>query len=72
MVIVNGVSNKVYRQGMETRDIWEEVFRRFGKKNSTMNVTDFFAGDRFALFIDLSSTRDNDLHGSGSRLVNTK
>ncbi|RMX48896.1 hypothetical protein pdam_00013018 [Pocillopora damicornis] len=57
---------------METRDIWEEVFRRFGKKNSTMNVTDFFAGDRFALFIDLSSTRDNDLHGSGSRLLAIK
>ena len=71
-MIVNGVPNKIYRQGMETRDIWEEVFRRFGKKNSTMNVTDFFAGDRFALFIDLSSTRDNDLNGSGSRLVNTK
>ena len=71
-MIVNGVPNKVYRQGMETRDIWEEVFRRYGKKNSTMNATDFSSGDRFALFIDLSSRRDNDLHGSGSRLVNTK
>ena len=37
-----------------------------------MNATDFSAGDRFALFMDLRSMRDNDLHGSGLRLVNTK
>ena len=37
-----------------------------------MNRTDFYAGDRFCLFIDLRSMRDDDLHGSGLRLVNTK
>ena len=37
-----------------------------------MNATDFYAGDRFALFIDLRSTRDNDLHGSGLRFMDTK
>ena len=37
-----------------------------------MNATEFFAGDKFALFIDLRSMKDNDLHGSGMRLVNTK
>ena len=37
-----------------------------------MNATDFSAGDRIALFMDLRSMRDNDLHGSGLRLVNTK
>ena len=37
-----------------------------------MNATDSYAEDRFTLFIDLRSMRDNDLHGSGSRLVNTK
>ena len=36
-----------------------------------MTATDFYAGDRFALFIDLRSIRDNELHGSGLRLVNT-
>ena len=50
----------------------EEVFKRFGKENSVMNRTDFYAGDRFCLFIDLRSMRDDDLHGSGLRLVNTK
>ena len=48
------------------------VFRRFGKENSAINTTDFYAGNRFALFIDLRSMRDKDLHGSGLRLVNKK
>ena len=52
--------------------MWGEVSRRFGKENSAMNATDFYAGDRFALFIDLRSTRDNDLHGSGLRFMDTK
>ena len=29
-------------------------------------------GDRFALFVDLRSMGENQLHGSGLRLVNTK
>ena len=71
-VTVNGIPNKVYSQGMKSRDMWEEVNRRFGKENSSMTPSDFFAGDRFALFIDLRSMKDNELHGSGLRLVNTK
>ena len=71
-VDVNGVPNKIFSQGMKTRDMFDEVFRRFGKENSSMNATEFFAGDKFALFIDLRSMKDNDLHGSGMRLVNTK
>ena len=34
---------------MGTRNIWEEVLRRFGKENSTVNATDFYAGYRFSL-----------------------
>jgi len=71
-VTVNGASNKVYSQGMKTRDMWEEVNRGFGKENSLMTPNDFYAGDKFALFIDLRSVEDNALHGSGLRLVNTK
>ena len=37
--------------------MWEEVFRRFGKENSAMNATDFYAADRFSLFIDLRSMK---------------
>ena len=71
-VTVNGILNKIYSQGMKTRDFWEEIFRRFGKENSSLDATDFYTGDRFALFVDLRSMKENNLHGSGLRLVNTK
>ena len=71
-VVVDGIPDKIYSQGMKTRDMWEEVFRRFGKENSAKKATEFYAGDRFSLFIDLKSVRDNDPHGSGLRLVDTK
>ena len=48
-----------------------QVYRRLRKENSSMAPSDFYAGDRFALFIDLRSMKDNDLCGSGMRLVNT-
>ena len=37
-----------------------------------MKATDFYAGGRFAFFIYLMGMRDNDLNGSGLRLVNTE
>ena len=37
-----------------------------------MKATDFYAGGRFAFLIDLMGMRDNDLNGSGLRLVNTE
>lgn len=71
-VVVSGIPNNVYSQGMKTGDLWEEVYRRFGKENGSMNVTDFYAGNRFALFVELRSMGENQLHDSGLRLVNTK
>ena len=38
-MIVSGVTKKVYSQEMKTRDMWEEVIRRFSKENSAMNAT---------------------------------
>lgn len=52
---------------MKTGDPWKEVWRRLGMENSSMNANDVFAGDRFRLFINLISMKDNDLHGSGLR-----
>ena len=43
----------------------------FGKENSSMMPSEFYARDRFALFVDLRSMKENDLHGSGMRLINT-
>lgn len=30
-VVVNGVPNKVYSQGVKPADLWEEVYRKFGQ-----------------------------------------
>ena len=57
---------------MKTKDLWEEIFRKFGKENSSMTETKFYARGRFGLFVDLRSMRNNNLHGSGLKLVNTK
>ena len=41
-------------------------------ENSHIDAQAFYAGNKFALWVDLRSTEDNSLHGSGIRLVNTK
>ena len=37
-----------------------------------MNATKFYTEDKFGLMIDLRSMADHSMHGSGTRLVNTK
>ena len=59
-VSVNGVPNKVYSQGIEGLDMWNEALRHFGKYDSDMNATRFYAQDKFGLFIDLRSIRDQE------------
>ena len=74
-VTVNGSPNMLYNNGIEGKDFWEEANRFFGQKNKKkqhMDLTKLFTADIFGLLIDLRSMRDQSLHGSGSRLVNTK
>lgn len=76
-VTVNGSPNKLYNNGFEGMDIWEEARRYFigvKEKNKTqrMNVEKFYTDDKFGLLIDLRSMADHAMHGSGTRLVNTK
>ncbi|MCV6575333.1 MAG: hypothetical protein OIF58_06310, partial [Cohaesibacter sp.] len=74
-VTVNGSPNMLYNSGIEGKDIWAEACRFFVKtKNKTqhMNLTKFYTDDKFGLLIDLRSMADQALHGSGTRLVNTK
>ena len=37
-----------------------------------MTETKFYAGGKYGVFIDLRSMSDNNLHGSGLKLINTK
>ena len=74
-VTVNGSPNMLYNNGLEGIDFWEEVKRFFAKeKNKTqhMNATKFYTDNKFGLLIDLRSMADHAMHGSGTRLVNTK
>ena len=74
-VTVNGSPNRLYNNGLEGTDVWEEVKRFFLKaenKTQHMNVTKFYTEDKFGLMIDLRSMADHSMHGSGTRLVNTK
>jgi len=52
----------------------EEAERFFVKeKNKTehMNFTKFYTDDKFGLVIDMRSTADQSMHGSGTRIVNS-
>jgi len=65
----------LYNNGIEGKDMWEEAHRFFVKeKNKTenMNLTKFYTGDRFGLLIDSRSMADQTMHGSGTRIVNSK
>jgi len=72
-VTINGSLNMIYNNGVEGKDMWEEAQRFFVKeKNKTehMNATKFYTGDNFGLLIDTRSMADQEMHGSGKRLVN--
>ena len=74
-VTVNGTPNRLHNNELEEIDVWEEAKRFFLKaKNKTqhMNATKFYTEDKFGLMIDLRSMADHSMHGSGTRLVNTK
>ena len=72
-VAINGEPNKVYSQGIvKPSDFWEEMYRKFGKHETSMTPTKFYSGNIFGLFVDLRSMRDNMLHGSGKRWLTQK
>lgn len=67
---VDGMPNKVYSKGMMQSDFWSSITSRYGE---TDNITfkDFYL-NKFALWIDLRTYHDDDVHGNGLRLDSTK
>jgi len=62
----------LYNNGIEGKDMWEEARNLFVKeKNKTehMNMTKFYTGDKFV--IDMRTMADQNMHGSGTRIVNS-
>ena len=66
---INGMPNQLYSKGMIHSDFWEAIKRRMGGSGS-VKEKDFYAGDKFGLWIDLRTFFDNSIHGGGLR--NTK
>ena len=67
---VDGMPNKLYSKGMIPTDFWQSIVKRFGLQNSITQKE--FYGDKFALWIDLRTSPDNDIHGNGLLLNSTK
>ena len=73
-VTINGSPNMLYNNGIEARDVWSEVSRFFMKekhKPQYMNMKKFYTDNKFGLLIDLRSMASQEIHSSGTRLVNT-
>ena len=73
-VTINGSPNMLYNNGIESQDIWSEVSRFFMKekyKPQHMTLEKFYTKNKFGLLIDLRSMASQEMHGSGTRLVNT-
>ena len=60
----------LYSHGLQAKDMYENALNYFGTKNSDVSLGEFFT-TKYCLFIDLRSTVDNFLHGTGKRLRNT-
>jgi len=73
-VTINGEPYMLYSKGIEASDFWTEARNFFVKeenKTEHMNLKLFLSGNRFGLLIDLRSMPDQNIHGSGTRLVNS-
>jgi len=69
-VNIDGIPNKLFSKGMVQTDFWNSIRGRLGE---TDNVTqkDFYS-DKFALWINLKTNPDNNIHGNGLLLNSTK
>ena len=73
-VTINGSPNMLYNSGIESEDAWRQASRFFMKESQKpqhMTLQKFYAEDKFGLLVDLRSMASQEMHGSGTRLVNS-
>ena len=73
-VTINGSPNMLYNNGIESMDAWRQVNRFFMKeKHKPQHITlqKFYTEDKFGFLVDMRSMASQEMHGSGTRLVNT-
>ena len=80
-VTIEGVPNQLYSQGMKAYQQWDEINKYFALNSKkdvnllkqiscTNTVLEKYLTTNYALWLDLRSTDDNSLHGSGRRIEN--
>jgi len=82
-VTIEGVPNQLYSQGLQAFQLWDEAKKLFGahKQNpvTAMVAKDLmltslslggFLTSKYSLWLDLRTTDDDQLHGSGRRIEN--
>ena len=83
-VTIEGIPNQLFSQCMRSYQQWDEINKYFALTSKRGKETDRVAKDlyltdtllakyltnRYALWLDLRSTDDNTLHGSGRRIEN--
>ena len=68
---IDGVPNMLYSRGMIPTDQIKSILQRF-TGDTSVKEKDFYTNDKFALWIDLRTHSDNDIHGSGLALRDTR
>ena len=68
---VDGVPNRIFSKSMVPSDAWENIKNHTGGSGS-MKEKNFYTSNKYALWIDLRTYPDNDVHGGGLTLNNTR
>ena len=68
---IDGVPNMLYSRGMIPTDLYKSILQRF-TGDTSVKEKDFYTNDKFALWIDLRTHSDNNIHGSGLALRDTR
>ena len=64
MTTINGIPHQLYPGGVLSRDIFPKAKKYFYKPDSDVTWGEFLT-TKFGLWIDVRSSNDNRLHGSG-------
>ena len=64
---IDGVPNMLYSRGMIPTDQYKSILQRF-TGDTSVKEKDCYTNDKFALWIDLRTHSDNNIHGSGLAL----
>ena len=71
-ISISGMPNKLCSKGMQTTDFYDSIMKRMGNGDCIVKPLTFYAGDMFGLWIDLRTFPDEEIHGGGFNLNDSK